>query len=149
MASTDNADLMAIGAHCSQPGCGQVDFLPFKCDCCSHVFCLEHRTYLAHNCKLAGGKDTQVIVCPICAKSIKLAGDEDVHEAFEAHSRTSCDPSKYKTANNKPKCPVAGCRERLRDVNTYQCKICGLSVCLAHRFESDHACKGARLQYSG
>jgi hypothetical protein len=31
-----------------------VDFLPFTCDCCSNVFCLEHRSYDAHRCPKAG-----------------------------------------------------------------------------------------------
>lgn len=37
-----------LGAHCYK--CKTKDFLPFKCDLCNHVFCLEHRTYEAHNC---------------------------------------------------------------------------------------------------
>ena len=143
MSNSNQSDLMGIGAHCSHPGCGQKDFLPFKCDCCSRVYCLEHRTYHAHNCPLAGGKDTKVIICPLCAKSIKLNGSKDVHEAFDLHSRTECDPSNYQKAKKKTRCPVPGCREHLREVNTFKCKECGIEVCLAHRFPADHACKGA------
>ena len=143
MANTDQADLMSIGSHCSQPGCGQIDFLPFTCDCCSRVFCLEHRSYRSHACEKAGDRDLQVIVCPLCAKSVKLQGRQDVHEAFDKHSRTECDPSNYRKVHHKPRCPVEGCRERLREVNTFRCKQCGLNVCLAHRLEADHACAGA------
>jgi predicted nucleic acid binding AN1-type Zn finger protein len=141
-AMADHADLMGIGAHCSHPECGQVDFLPFKCDCCSRVFCLEHRSYRAHACEKADGNDSQVIICPLCAKSIRLKGHKDVHEAFDAHSRANCDPSNYAKVHHKPRCSAPGCKERLREVNTYRCKTCGKDVCMAHRFESDHACPG-------
>lgn len=104
MANEQAADLMAIGANCSHPGCGQRDFLPFQCDCCERVFCLEHRAYASHNCAHAKGKDTQVIICPICAKAIKLQADQNVHEAFEAHSRTACDPSNYAKVHTKQRC---------------------------------------------
>jgi hypothetical protein len=40
--------------RCNLPSCSQTDFLPFTCDCCTRVFCLEHRTYDAHSCPSAG-----------------------------------------------------------------------------------------------
>ena len=137
------ADLMSIGSHCAHPDCGQIDFLPFKCDCCSRVFCLEHRSYRAHKCELASGRDTNVIVCPICAKSIRLQGVEDVNQAFDAHTRTDCDPSNYSRVHHKPRCGAPSCKQRLTEVNSYTCKQCGMKVCLAHRLESDHTCRGA------
>ncbi|KAG8441891.1 hypothetical protein GDO86_010899 [Hymenochirus boettgeri] len=39
-----------IGQHCSAEHCGQLDFLPFQCDACSQVFCLEHRSKESHSC---------------------------------------------------------------------------------------------------
>nr|XP_046227034.1 AN1-type zinc finger protein 1 [Scatophagus argus] len=39
-----------IGKHCQIDTCNQKDFLPFVCDCCSGVFCLEHRSREAHSC---------------------------------------------------------------------------------------------------
>ena len=200
-------DLMSIGDHCSHPECGQRDFLPFQCDCCKAVFCLEHRAYASHACAVAQGKDTQVIICPICAKAIKLQADQNVHEAFDAHGRTSCDPSNYAKVHQKQRCaqnlnvtprllrpscrwliamrfvaeyttcylslllrrrysdalchgaskqslarpslacrcPAPGCKAKLREVNSYRCKQCGVIVCLAHRLEMDHACKGKPL----
>lgn len=35
-----DADLLGIGTHCDLEGCGQLDFLPFNCDCCRKTFCL-------------------------------------------------------------------------------------------------------------
>lgn len=53
MAAHESADLLGIGQHCAAPGCGQVDFLPFRCDCCSKSFCLDHRSYSAHACAVS------------------------------------------------------------------------------------------------
>ncbi|XP_068160371.1 AN1-type zinc finger protein 1 [Antennarius striatus] len=39
-----------IGKHCQIDSCNQKDFLPFACDYCSGVFCLEHRSRVAHSC---------------------------------------------------------------------------------------------------
>ncbi|XP_055966768.1 AN1-type zinc finger protein 1 [Sorex fumeus] len=39
-----------IGQHCQVAHCRQKDFLPFKCDGCSGIFCLEHRSRSSHNC---------------------------------------------------------------------------------------------------
>lgn len=44
-------ELMDIGEHCSF--CGQIDFLPFKCDC-NGVFCLQHRQKEQHGCTAVG-----------------------------------------------------------------------------------------------
>lgn len=144
MANSQASDLMSIGTHCAFAGCGQLDFLPFKCDACQRTYCLEHRSYRAHSCPQASGKDTQVIVCPLCAKSIRVPSNDDeaVAEAFARHSATDCDPSNYQRVHNKKKCPVPGCKTKLTEANTYKCKKCGISVCMTHRFEKDHQCTG-------
>lgn len=49
-----------------------------------------------------------------CAQGIRLKAGEDPNMAFNAHvSGGSCDPSNYKRVNNKPRCPVKGCKEKL------------------------------------
>ena len=138
------ADLMAIGNHCSVGICGQLDFLPFTCDCCQRVFCLEHRSYGAHACPKAGSKSMEVIVCPLCAKAVRLAAGQDANSAFEVHSRTDCDPTNYAKVHKKPRCPVAGCKEKLTTINAYRCKDCGQRICLKHRHPDDHKCREAR-----
>lgn len=140
-----DADLMSVGAHCEHPNCGQIDFLPFRCDACSNVYCLEHRSYQDHSCSKASQSHSSVIVCPICAKAIKLEPQQDVHQAFDAHTRLACDPSNYKKVMQPDRCPAPNCKAKLRDVNSFTCKECGAKVCLAHRFPTDHACKGALL----
>ena len=74
MANSEEKDLMGIGRHCAVETCMQLDFLPFTCDCCSRTFCLDHRNYAAHACPDAKSKETEVIVCPVCAKGARPAG---------------------------------------------------------------------------
>ncbi|EHH64264.1 hypothetical protein EGM_17439 [Macaca fascicularis] len=39
-----------IGQHCQVEHCRRRDFLPFVCDDCSGIFCLEHRSRESHGC---------------------------------------------------------------------------------------------------
>mmetsp|Transcript_36168 Transcript_36168/g.43636 ORF Transcript_36168/g.43636 Transcript_36168/m.43636 type:complete len:413 (-) Transcript_36168:155-1393(-) len=129
-----------LEVHCSHPDCNQVDFLPFECDCCHKTFCLEHRSYREHSCPNAGDKDCQAIVCPLCAVGVKLVPGEDPNITWERHCRTGCDTRNYAKIAQKPRCPVAGCKEKLTTSGSVTCKQCGTKVCLAHRFPDDHKC---------
>ncbi|GAQ82251.1 hypothetical protein KFL_001050150 [Klebsormidium nitens] len=132
-----------LGEHCSRADCGQVDFLPFKCDGCSKVFCLEHRLYGAHSCPKAGAGDASVLLCPICAKAVRIIPGEDSNVTWDRHaSSAGCDPANYAKAKRKPRCPVVGCREQLTFSNKVQCKECQQVVCLRHRFGPEHLCPG-------
>ncbi|XP_035530026.1 AN1-type zinc finger protein 1 [Morone saxatilis] len=79
-----------IGQHCQVDPCSRKDFLPFVCDCCSGVFCLEHRSREAHSCSVepvkretrteggstsypcsfqdCKGKELLPVICPQCEK---------------------------------------------------------------------------------
>ena len=80
-----DADLLGIGAHCSHPDCNQLDFLPFRCSGCKRIFCQDHRSVgeNGHNCPHAKDADVEVIVCPRCARAIKLVPGEDPNATFE------------------------------------------------------------------
>lgn len=39
-----------LGSHCEYEGCGRQDYLPFKCDLCLKMYCLEHKSYDSHQC---------------------------------------------------------------------------------------------------
>ncbi|KAK9107958.1 hypothetical protein Syun_023969 [Stephania yunnanensis] len=131
-----------LGSHCQQSDCNQLDFLPFNCDGCQKVFCLEHRSYKSHECPKADHNSRKVIVCEICSVAIETTGKDneaDVKGVLEEHEKSGdCDPSKKR----KPKCPVKRCKQVLTFSNNSTCKVCQLKVCLAHRFPADHACKG-------
>ncbi|XP_059972335.1 AN1-type zinc finger protein 1 isoform X2 [Mesoplodon densirostris] len=82
-----------IGAHCRVEQCRQRDFLPFVCDGCSGVFCLEHRSRESHSCpevtvierlksdshtsypclfKDCAERELVPVVCPYCEKNFCL-----------------------------------------------------------------------------
>ncbi|KAF3636853.1 Zinc finger AN1 and C2H2 domain-containing stress-associated protein 16 [Capsicum annuum] len=133
-----------LGKHCFVDECRQIDFLPFTCDCCHQVFCLEHRSYNRHNCPTANKNDVSVVVCPLCAKGVRLIPDEDPNITWESHVNTECDPSNYEKATKKRKCPVPGCREILTFSNIIKCRECTIDHCLKHRFGPDHKCPGRK-----
>uniref|UniRef100_A0A4W5NKS0 Zinc finger, AN1-type domain 1 n=1 Tax=Hucho hucho TaxID=62062 RepID=A0A4W5NKS0_9TELE len=84
-----------IGKHCNIKSCHQTDFLPFICDACRGVFCLEHRSRDLHACpvvdvkkevQISGGctrypctfedckgKELLPVICPHCRKHFCLA----------------------------------------------------------------------------
>uniref|UniRef100_A0A2P2QNJ0 Zinc finger AN1 and C2H2 domain-containing stress-associated protein 11 n=1 Tax=Rhizophora mucronata TaxID=61149 RepID=A0A2P2QNJ0_RHIMU len=133
-----------LGKHCTVDDCKQIDFLPFTCDCCHQVFCLEHRSYVKHKCPKADRNDVTVVICPLCAKGVRLNHDEDPNISWETHVNTECDPSNYEKVTKKRKCPVPGCREVLTFSNTIKCRDCCIDHCLKHRFGPDHNCVGPK-----
>ncbi|XP_020259174.1 zinc finger AN1 and C2H2 domain-containing stress-associated protein 11 [Asparagus officinalis] len=128
-----------LGEHCNHDDCNQLDFLPFTCDGCHKVFCLEHRTYRDHGCPNSEHNSRMIVLCEICSVSIEKKADEQDRVILDRHLKSGdCDPTKKKTKN---KCPVRRCKELLTFSNTSTCKNCGIGVCLKHRFPSDHGCK--------
>ncbi|XP_051140552.1 zinc finger AN1 and C2H2 domain-containing stress-associated protein 16-like [Andrographis paniculata] len=133
-----------LGKHCRVEDCRLIDFLPFTCDCCQQIFCLEHRSYSRHNCPKANKNDVTVVVCPLCAKGVRLIPEEDPNITWESHVNVECDPSNYEKATKRRKCPVPGCREILSYSNTIKCRDCNSDHCLKHRFGPDHKCPGPK-----
>lgn len=138
-----------LGKHCSVEECKQIDFLPFTCDRCRQVYCLDHRGYIKHNCPKADKKDVTVVICPLCAKGVRLNPDEDPNISWEAHVSTDCNPSNYEKVTKKKKCPVPGCKELLTFSNTIRCRDCTKDHCLKHRFGLDHKCPGPKKPEAG
>ncbi|KAI3471597.1 hypothetical protein Pfo_028247 [Paulownia fortunei] len=133
-----------LGKHCSVDDCRQIDFLPFTCDCCQQVFCLEHRSYSRHQCPKANKNDVTVVICPLCAKGVRLIPEEDPNITWESHVNIECDPSNYEQAMKKRKCPLPRCRKMLTFSNTIKCRDCNIDHCLKHRFGPDHNCPGPK-----
>ncbi|KAK6155158.1 hypothetical protein DH2020_009406 [Rehmannia glutinosa] len=128
-----------LGSHCEHSDCRQLDFLPFTCNACRKVFCVEHRSYKSHDCPNSDAVSRKVLVCEICSAAIETTGHdgEDEKKILERHEKSGdCDPKKKK----KPTCPVRRCKEVLTFSNTATCKSCRIKICLKHRFPADHAC---------
>ncbi|KAK6941835.1 hypothetical protein RJ641_027212, partial [Dillenia turbinata] len=128
-----------LGKHCNVVDCKQIDFLPFTCDRCQ-----QHRSHVQHHCPKADRKDVTVVICPLCAKGVRLLPDQDPNITWEAHVNTECDPSNYERATKKRKCPIQGCKELLTFSNTIRCRDCNVEHCLKHRFGPDHKCPGPK-----
>ncbi|KAG6398260.1 hypothetical protein SASPL_139715 [Salvia splendens] len=132
-----------LGSHCQKSDCHQLDFLPFTCNACHKVFCLEHRLAKSHECPKPDAGSRKVVVCEACSAAIETTGcdGEDEKKVLERHDKSGdCDPRRKK----KPTCPVRRCKEVLTFSNTATCKTCRGRVCLKHRFPADHACNQQR-----
>ncbi|XP_061428025.1 AN1-type zinc finger protein 1-like isoform X1 [Lethenteron reissneri] len=92
-----------VGRHCAVEQCGQLDFLPFVCNGCAKVFCLEHRGKDDHACTEAtpgraapaGGGPTSYachvpacparellpVLCPHCSLQVCLRHRHQVDHA--------------------------------------------------------------------
>jgi predicted nucleic acid binding AN1-type Zn finger protein len=81
-----------LGAHCDDPNCNQLDFLPFECDGCGKVFCTEHRTYLDHGCAKAADQG-RTLICESCG--VERTPGQDDWAVLDVHTRSRrCDPAK-------------------------------------------------------
>lgn len=121
------------------------DFLPFKCDACALVYCLDHRTYASHSCPAALSRDHRTEICALCGDSISFFGVEDklASAALHAHIESGgCRGAKL-ARESKLRCPAPGCRSRLALSMRVQCHRCHQYTCLQHRFTEDHACSAA------
>lgn len=143
MASGGTEAFPDLGKHCQLSECKQLDFLPFKCDGCQKVFCVEHRSYKSHECSNSDYNSRKVLVCETCSMSMEIPRNSNgrQHEMdliLAKHQKSGdCDPKKKK----KPTCGVRRCKEILTFSNTSTCKSCQSKFCLKHRFQSDHECK--------
>ncbi|KAL8432415.1 hypothetical protein Efla_000192 [Eimeria flavescens] len=130
------------GMPCSDPLCKQRDFLPFHCNKCDMVFCLEHYLPDCHSCPKKQVGDRRVYVCPSCLDVVRLVELETDEDAALRH-RPQCKPELREQREQAKKgrtCPVKGCRERLTAITSYECPNCHVDVCLKHRLKEDHDC---------
>lgn len=92
--------------------------------------------------------DVTVLLCPLCAASVRLVPGADANAVWAAHAADSreCIPSAYAQRTTKARCPVGACREKLVFSNTVRCRSCGTATCLRHRYTGDHDCRTPQQQ---
>ncbi|XP_048339742.1 AN1-type zinc finger protein 2B isoform X4 [Sphaerodactylus townsendi] len=131
-----------LGAHCSEPSCKRLDFLPLKCDACGQLFCTNHVAYAHHNCTSAYKKDVQVPVCPLCSMPIPVKRGEMPDIVVGTHIDQDCksDPAQRKRKIFTNKCQRPGCKQR--EMMKVVCDQCHGNFCLKHRHPLDHDCAG-------
>jgi len=116
----NNADVGAIGSHCSLDTCNRLDFLPFVCESCNGCFCLAHRTESAHNCKKAGAWLSSFQ--PSVSASTTPRNPRNL-------LASPCAANKCKTVINTPNHPGVNCPQ------------CRKQYCLQHRLSDNHECR--------
>ncbi|XP_034241610.1 AN1-type zinc finger protein 2A [Thrips palmi] len=131
-----------LGEHCSEATCGQLDFLPVKCDACEKIFCHSHMAYSKHSCPSAYKKDVQVPVCPLCNSPVFAKRGEQPDIAVGAHIDNNCNSDTAKTRRKvfSNRCSAKGCKAR--EMIPVNCSECTLNFCLKHRHPTDHRCEG-------
>jgi len=138
-------DFHKLGKHCSSSTCRQLDFLPFPCEHCDKVYCLEHRLPSEHSCT-GGGRvlDVRAAICPFCGITVKYTDKDDINILMEPHMQSkACQQlaaERTKKKKTSQKCHVKGCRV-LSEHSIFPCKGCGKLVCVSHRFPDDHSCQ--------
>ncbi|XP_064599072.1 LOW QUALITY PROTEIN: AN1-type zinc finger protein 1-like [Liolophura sinensis] len=102
------AEVLA-GQHCSVKICKQLDFLPFTCDGCGQIFCLDHRSKDAHSCSMVlvdktlpdyegpksypcsmpdcKGRELMEVICPHCQLNFCLSHRHQVEHDCEKLNR--------------------------------------------------------------
>ena len=115
-------DLESIGRHCQYEYCGQLDFLPFRCEYCRSTFCLEHRSETAHKCSHAG------------EWARRRNGASNQKENRTAPER----PNIY----NSDQCAHVACKTLINTLKDpgVRCPNCNHQYCLKHRLREEHDC---------
>lgn len=119
--STDDKDPTLIGAHCQLSSCNQLDFLPFKCESCHNVYCLEHRSENIHNCSKAGEWAARRRAGNLL--SYPLGIEKNMQETERECASLDC-----KT--------IIGTSLS----TSVHCSFCNQHYCLRHRMKDDHDC---------
>ncbi|KAJ5096188.1 hypothetical protein NUU61_005544 [Penicillium alfredii] len=120
-------DLESIGRHCQFEYCGQLDFLPFRCESCHSTFCLDHRSETAHKCARAG---------------------EWARRRSGARSSSTANTKENRSAPEKPniynseQCAHLECKTLIHTLKDpgVRCPDCNRQYCLKHRLREEHDC---------
>ncbi|KAJ5207085.1 Zinc finger AN1-type [Penicillium cf. griseofulvum] len=117
-----DTDLESLGRHCQYEYCGQLDFLPFRCESCRGTYCLDHRTETAHQCPREG------------EWARRRNGANTSHENRTAPEK----PSIY----NTDQCAHTQCKTLINTLKDpgVRCPQCNHQYCLKHRLREEHEC---------
>ncbi|GAA96329.1 uncharacterized protein L969DRAFT_76393 [Mixia osmundae IAM 14324] len=152
-----SAQMEEWGAHCSEPSCSQLDFLPFRCTHCQQSFCSHHWHPTGsdgHACQAYTSQDRTVPPCPLCSTPVSSPQGQDPNIAMEQHLQTRCrvlaadglmqDGHPIKRARPANQCHARACKTKM--IVPMVCKGCKASFCPSHRFEKDHQCPSLDTQ---
>jgi len=130
----------SLGQHCRSQVVDNWIFLPVNCDSCKKTFCMDHYSYVKHNCPTSFAKNVQVPICPLCNALIPGKVDElpdiRVSRHIDADCKSDRAVSRRKVYSNK--CSVKGCKQK--GLVPVVCDSCTQNFCLRHRHPLDHTC---------
>ncbi|KAJ5143001.1 uncharacterized protein N7515_001788 [Penicillium bovifimosum] len=115
-----DTDLESIGRHCQYEYCGQLDFLPFRCESCKSTYCLDHRTETAHHCPRAGEWARR--------RAGPVSTENKPPQKPSIYNTDQCAHTQCKTLINTLKDPAVRCPQ------------CTRQYCLKHRLREEHDC---------
>lgn len=120
-----DTDLESIGRHCQFEYCGQLDFLPFRCESCRSTFCLDHRSETAHKCPRAG----------------EWARRNTAKEN-SSPSGTTATATQKPNIYNSDQCAHLSCKTLIHTLKDpgVRCPECNRQYCLKHRLREEHDC---------
>ncbi|KAI0770230.1 hypothetical protein C8Q74DRAFT_1203040 [Fomes fomentarius] len=136
-----DAHLLEVGKQCSASGCLLVDFLPFKCQYCTHPYCGEHFLPTAHACAEydAAKLDRVAPSCPFCNTPVAIPPGQDPNIRMERHINSECSVMTGRRAKSgAPTCARPKCGKVL--FSPIRCESCKQQYCPQHRFPKDHTC---------
>ncbi|KAJ6015672.1 hypothetical protein N7540_010263 [Penicillium herquei] len=115
-----NEDLESIGRHCQFEYCGQLDFLPFRCESCRSTYCLDHRSETAHKCPRAG----------------------EWARRRAANNQENRTPTVKPNIYNSDQCYEVSCKTLINTLKDpgVRCPNCNHQYCLKHRLREEHDC---------
>eukprot|EP00457_Paulinella_chromatophora_P010558 gb/GEZN01010666.1/.p1 GENE.gb/GEZN01010666.1/~~gb/GEZN01010666.1/.p1 ORF type:complete len:308 (-),score=24.14 gb/GEZN01010666.1/:271-1194(-) len=133
--------------HCGEKSCKQLDFLPFDCEHCKGVFCLDHKD--THKCVFDRSQVNTIPLCPACKQYVMVRPEQSPDAIVNDHIASNCARHLLSTAEaerkdyirKKKSCGVPSCRnENKAKYDTLICNVCKQQYCLTHRLGDDHDC---------
>ncbi|OQD64387.1 hypothetical protein PENPOL_c007G00878 [Penicillium polonicum] len=118
-----DTDLESLGRHCQYEYCGQLDFLPFRCESCRSTYCLDHRTETAHQCPREGEWARRRNGTNNTSQENRSAPEKP-----SIYNTDQCAHTQCKTLINTLKDPAVRCPQ------------CNHQYCLKHRLREEHDC---------
>ncbi|KAJ5273568.1 hypothetical protein N7478_008693 [Penicillium angulare] len=115
-----DTDLESIGRHCQFEYCGQLDFLPFRCESCRSTFCLDHRSETAHKCPREG----------------------EWARRRNANQKENLPAPEKPNIYNSDQCYQVSCKTLINTLKDpgVRCPNCNREYCLKHRLREEHEC---------
>jgi len=136
--------MLFVGQQCSDKHCYMVDFLPFKCQHCSQMYCGDHFKPTDHQCEKfdATKHDRVAPSCPICSQPVAIPLGQDPNIKMTHHMENECG-KKREEVSSVPRCGNGKCRKVL--YAPIKCDTCKQHFCAEHRFPTTHKCTNENI----